>query len=360
MLDNLPPLDLPRDAARADVKTAAASPTENDPAPSNLPAPVETAGTDTATAGAPSLPSDVSVAPGVKRFAAVEPKLAGGGLPSRDGLDWLSEKGYKTLVDLRDPGDVQSSFLADVSRRGLRYISLPISLNTLDRDHVSRFEFEISLADARPLYFFDTDGNRAGMLWYVHRMTDGKDSYDAEEAMRQAGEVGLVAEGFRKAARTYLESLKKAAGPTPAPAAAPGEPAQPPAVGGSASLPPRPAGPNRSAGEGASAPRPGASPLLPDQSTIPAKPETIALPDAGVLDLAQAPAPAPAAPRHDLPVAAAGDPDAWRPYLAMVFAAFGVPLAYCGRSLIQYRGMVRASLPKPVRRLRSLPGASGE
>src|SRR5262249_22844933 len=153
-------------------------------------------------------------------FAAVDPKLAGGSLPSTDGLDWLSEKGYKTLVDLREPGDVQSSFLAEVSRRGLRYISLPIGLTNIDRDHVNRFKFEISLEDARPLYFFDTDGNRAGMLWYIHRMTDGKDSYDAEEALRQAGELGLVDEAFQKAGQKYLDGLKKPASPVPSTAPA--------------------------------------------------------------------------------------------------------------------------------------------
>ena len=73
---------------------------------------------------------------------------------------------------------------------------LPISLSTVDRDHVSRFVFEISLADARPLYFFDTDGKRAGMLWYLHRMTDKNENYDSEEASRQAEELTAEVDGF--------------------------------------------------------------------------------------------------------------------------------------------------------------------
>ena len=41
MLDNLPPLDLPRDQDRTEVKTAAASPADREPPPSALPGPVE-------------------------------------------------------------------------------------------------------------------------------------------------------------------------------------------------------------------------------------------------------------------------------------------------------------------------------
>src|SRR5581483_4291168 len=120
------------------------------------------------------------------RFAAVEPKLAGGSLPTEEGLDWLNDKGYKTLLDLRPSNEVQASFIAEVSKRGLRYISLPIGLTSVDSSHVTRFHFELSLADARPLYFFDTDGNGAGMLWYVHRMTASSDSYDPREAAQEA------------------------------------------------------------------------------------------------------------------------------------------------------------------------------
>ncbi len=355
MLDNLPPLDLPRDQSRSEVKTAAASPADREPEPSVLPAPVEAAANLSAEATTPPLPTEVSVAPGLKRFAVVEPKLAGGSLPSTDGLDWLNEKGYKTLLDLREPGDVQSTFLAEVSRRGLRYISLPISLTTVDRDHVARFGFEIALADARPLYFFDADGKRAGALWYLHRMTDKNESYDSEEASRQAEELGYGDGPFKKAAQTYLDSLKKAAAPAPTPAS---PPAKAPGQDVSTPAPPRTA----AAVQPVPAPglAPGAPPVLPDQSTIPEKPESLVLPEAATLNLARATdANISTAPtRRD--GSTAGDPNAWRPYLALILAALGVPIAYCGRSIIQFRGLIRASLPKPRRPLRSLPAASGE
>jgi hypothetical protein len=185
------------------------------------------------------------------------------------------------------------------------------------------------------------------MLWYVHRMTDRKAGYDSEEALRQAGELGLGEDSYKIAAEAYLDGLKKS--PVPSAAAAGTTP-----VATDAALP---GAPSRRA---AAPSLPEAAPLVPDQTTIPAVPDSIALPlpDAATLDLAATSQPGtPAAPRA---VSSIRDPDAWRPYLALVLAALGVPIAYCGRSLIQFRGLVRASLPKPGRRLRSLPAASGE
>jgi protein tyrosine phosphatase (PTP) superfamily phosphohydrolase (DUF442 family) len=361
MLDNLPPLDLPRDQTRSDVNTAAASASDRAPTPATLPPPVEATETNTADVATPPLPVEVTVAPGLKRFAVLEPKLAGGSLPSADGLDWLSEKGYKTLVDLREPSDVQSTFLADVSRRGLRYISLPISLTTVDRDHVSRFVFEISLADARPLYFFDADGKRAGMLWYLHRMTDKNETYESEEAARQAEELGFGDGAFKQAAQRYLDGLKKA--PTPAPAP---EPAKSTSQDVPTPATTRPASASKlpragsAAADTAASPVPGAPAGLPDQATIPEKPDFLVLPEAATLHLARAADATTSTTSVRRDGSSVRDPNAWRPYLALILAALGVPVAYCGRSVIQFRGLLRASLPKPRRPLRSLPTASGD
>ena len=52
------------------------------------------------------------------RFLAVDLKLAGGGAPSTPGLQWLVEKGYRTLLDLREPSEVPASFIAEVTQQG--------------------------------------------------------------------------------------------------------------------------------------------------------------------------------------------------------------------------------------------------
>ncbi len=48
---------------------------------------------------------------------------------------------------------------------------LPVNLKTLDPDRLERFNFELAATEARPLFFFDSDGSRAGALWYIRRVT---------------------------------------------------------------------------------------------------------------------------------------------------------------------------------------------
>jgi protein tyrosine phosphatase (PTP) superfamily phosphohydrolase (DUF442 family) len=144
-------------------------------------------------------------APGISRFVAVDLKLAAGSVPSAVGLDWLCEKGYKTVVDLRESSETDLPFIAEAAKRGLRYIALPIGLKTIDRAHVARFNLELGMAEARPLYFFDSDGTRAGVLWYIRRVA--VDRINNEIARREAENVGLNNPDYWSAARNYLERL---------------------------------------------------------------------------------------------------------------------------------------------------------
>ena len=59
-------------------------------------------------------------ATGIARFASVDLRLAGGSLPSAAGLGWLAERGYRTILDLRQSGEVSPAFIADAASRGLR------------------------------------------------------------------------------------------------------------------------------------------------------------------------------------------------------------------------------------------------
>ena len=308
LVGNLPPLELPQEERKP---TATPTPASAD---------------STVIPTAPN-PTEVNVAP-IARFTALEGRLSGGALPTPAGLDWLVEKGYKTVLDLREPGEVQPSLIAEVTNRGLRYIPLPISVKTVDTDHLHHFNLELSMADARPLYFFDTDGVRAGVLWYIRRLA--MDKVDPQVAGREAEELGLRTQNkeFGLAAQSYLESLS-AAKPAEHPTAAP-EPASTPTP---AQAPPP--GPN-------AAPEPSPS----------GKPEASIVPRGTLSSLAQLVLePKPSVPSRD--------PTAWRPYAAMLLTGLGVPLAYLSRTGFRRR-IKKASLPGPGRRPKSLPAGSGE
>ena len=259
----------------------------------------------------------MKVQPGLLRFLVVEPKLAGGSLPTTVGLDWLVEKGYKTILDLREINEVDRAFLSEVDQRGMRYVALPIGLKTLDFEHMARFNFELSLADARPLYFCDTDGNRAGAVWYIRRMT--VDKMDPQAVTREAEELGLNDKACWRAVTTLLESMKpKAPRPGAAPAPQPVAPPQP--------NPPVPATPKPEA-----------------------KVESPKVPS----DVAQT-------PEEPVGSLAVRDSTGWRSFIALFLTGLGVPLAYWSRSAFpSFRSRKRASLPGPGRKPKSLPSVSG-
>ncbi len=324
-LDNLPPIALSKEVPFNDVTPPDSPPAERDSKPSAAASDsrVEAA---TPVASTTALTS-VNVTPGLRRFASFEPKLAGGSVPTNEGLDWLVEKGYKTILDLREPGEAQSSFIAEVSNRGLRYVALPITVKNLDADHVSRFNSELSLSDARPLYFCDTDGTRAGILWYVRRMT--KEKMDPQVASREAEQMGQIDKAFWRAASAYLESLKPVASPAPSE--------------------PDPAG----------APKPNTGSQPDDPKAKPSssganKPLASAATEPGTIV-----ADAESNPAESNATASASDPTAWRSYAALMITGLVVPLAYWSRaSLPSLRSLRRASLAAPARRSKSLPSSS--
>lgn len=343
-LENLPPLDIPTEDRRnalpdpAPAAVAFESPAKLNEArageaDSEKPAP--------STSSQPT-PTEVSVAPGIRRFVALEPKLSGGSVPSEAGLDWLVEKGYRTLLDLRDSKQVESTFLEAVTSRGLRYVALPIGLKQLDADHVSRFQLELALTDARPLYFCDTDGTRAGALWYIRRLT--VDKVDAQAARREAADLGLENEEYLVAVTAYVQSVQ--AGVTPRPVTAPApvtETAPAPTEPEKASATPAASEPAKLAPTPPAAEPP--APPLPSQP----QPVPAAAVPAEDRDLARL-------PYESLANVDTRDLTAWRSYAALVITSLGVPLAYWSRSALPaLRIRSRASLPGPERTPQSLP-----
>ncbi len=254
----------------------------------------------------PAGPAIAGAAPGIARFKVVEPQIAGGSFPTPGGWEWLAEKSYRTVLDLREPGQMGPNDLAEIAHRGLRYIALPVSAAGLDATLLARFDRELGQTDARPLYFCDADGTRPATLWFLHRVVTEKT--DRRTARREAESLGRIDPTFDRAANALLETL------APPKAAAVAEPEVP------------------ATAVHADGPEPRAA-----ETFEPATAEPL-------------PAPAPVAMR---------DPAAWRPFGALLLAMLGVPLAFLGRSGLGRLHVKRASLPAPRRSPKSLPPASG-
>ncbi len=388
--DHLPPLDLPGEvtgsgsspavpAAASPAVPAAASPAAPAAAGSAAPraTPVRSpAAASATTAGArpdsrapdideldltsgtipaPDSSRSASIGPGLARFVAVDLKLAGGSLPSADGLDWLVEKGYRTVLDLRQSSEVPSTFIAEVTNLGLRYVALPIGVGSIDRDHVNRFNFEIAAGEARPLFFFDSDGTRAGALWYIRRIT--ADRVDHAVARREAEELGLSDQAYWSAITKFVSSLGPAQ--TTSSSGESGFSSILPSVSlADAAFQETPIrGPE---GPSATTSSPTVEPRKPEAAaTATAPAQSSAVPASGLQEPPVSQPPAASDPSSSTP-ATPGDYLALRPFVAMVITSLSLPLAYWSRTVIPtILTKTRASLPAGAPRPKSLPGESG-
>jgi protein tyrosine phosphatase (PTP) superfamily phosphohydrolase (DUF442 family) len=131
----------------------------------------------------PSLPV------GIPQFAMAKKRVASGQRPMLDGLDWLANHGYRTALHLHAPGQDDSSDRKQFEARGIRYVALEVSPQTLSREVVDQFNHLVTDAGSQPLFVYDKDGTLAGGLWYLHfRTAEGASD---EDARAQAARLGL-------------------------------------------------------------------------------------------------------------------------------------------------------------------------
>ena len=132
--------------------------------------------------------TSAGVAPGIRRFKVIEPRLAAGSLPTEAGWKWLVGLGYKTVIDLRETSEVRQEELAAIAHHGLRHVPLPASKTVIDPALVVRFEAEVAEESARPIFVFDDDGVRPASFGFIHLVVTQKQ--EKRVAEREVEDLG--------------------------------------------------------------------------------------------------------------------------------------------------------------------------
>jgi protein tyrosine phosphatase (PTP) superfamily phosphohydrolase (DUF442 family) len=145
---------------------------------------------------APSLPVDIP------QFTTVKDRVAAGLKPYPDGLQWLKDNGYRTVLHLRHPGEDDNADRKQVEKHGLTYLSLEVSPETLTRELAEQFNAVVNDAGKRPLFVYDKDGVLAGGMWYLYfRLAEG---LGENEALTRARRLGLREEQEGEGRRMWL------------------------------------------------------------------------------------------------------------------------------------------------------------
>lgn len=180
----------------------AAAPAPQPPAPTIRLLPPESVSVPAARES-PTLPV------GIREFAvAIPERVTTGRKPLLDGLDWLKVNGYRTALDLHRPGEPDAADRRQFEQRGIRFVSLEVSPETLSRPTVDEFTRWVSDGNSQPLFVYDQTGALAGGLWYLYFRQIER--LDDDAARLRAGRLGLRddADGepaaMRRAVQQYL------------------------------------------------------------------------------------------------------------------------------------------------------------
>jgi len=122
-------------------------------------------------------------------FAIARPGVASGIQPFPDGITWLKNKGYKTVLHLTAPGDDTTAAKRQFEAKGLTYTSLEVSPARLSEEVYKKFVEAVEDRESHPLFVYDKDGSSAGALWYLYNRVELKNT--AEKSRAEAQRLGL-------------------------------------------------------------------------------------------------------------------------------------------------------------------------
>jgi tyrosine-protein phosphatase SIW14 len=142
-------------------------------------------------------------ASGIPRFAIIEAGLARGGQPSNEGLRYLKEQGYRTVISFREGSPERR----EAERMGFHYVEIPIrsgpfSATPPTDDQVQQFLSVVSDSSARPVFIHCLRGrDRTGAMAAVYRIHSCH--WSADEAVEE-----MKALGFRGHYKKLLQFVR--------------------------------------------------------------------------------------------------------------------------------------------------------
>jgi uncharacterized protein (TIGR01244 family) len=150
-----------------------------------------------APAYAAEVPMDLAPAE-IPNYLRARPDLATGGAPTAEGLARLREHGFAVVVDLRAPSEGIDAERAAVEGAGIRYVSIPVTAETLSWADVMAVRNVLNEPARGPLLLHCASGNRVGAIWVLLEVAKGVRLEKAEGAGRA---VGLRSEAMVAAVR---------------------------------------------------------------------------------------------------------------------------------------------------------------
>ena len=130
------------------------------------------------------------------------------GQPSVDDFSKAKKRGIKTVISLRQPGEIDWDQAGELKKLGLEFHRVGFRApETLTDEVFDRVRKLLKDAKDKPVLLHCGSANRVGAVWAAHRVLDHKLSL--EEALQEARQVGLRTPGYEKRVREYVNKQSR-------------------------------------------------------------------------------------------------------------------------------------------------------
>jgi len=146
----------------------------------------------------------------IPNYHLVRPGLATAGQPSDEALGKLKGLGFKTVINLRTPGEQPAGAEEEAVRaQGLRYVSIPVNSATFGPAEVSAVRAVLDDESAAPVLLHCTTANRAAAVWGLTEIQRGRALSEVEAEAAKAGlSHPTTVKGFHRVAEEMAASPK--------------------------------------------------------------------------------------------------------------------------------------------------------
>lgn len=146
-----------------------------------------------------------AVAPGMIAANSPTSGVATAGQPEPEHLRQMAAAGYRTVIDLRHPGERRGFDEAAVAREaGLRYENIPVTPQSLSDADFDRLRELLRDPENRPALVHCASANRVGALMIPYLVLD--EHRPLREAVELAQQVGLRSPDLASAAIDYTRA----------------------------------------------------------------------------------------------------------------------------------------------------------
>ena len=131
----------------------------------------------------------------IPNYKLIAPGLVAAGQPVPEALAKLSSMGFKTVLNLRMPGEGGPANQREVVEgQGLRYVSVPMTAATFSLADLEAVEKVLGDPAAGPILFHCASANRVGGVWAAVLARRGESLDSALAKGRAAGLRGTAME----------------------------------------------------------------------------------------------------------------------------------------------------------------------